>query len=54
VRIVDPKRQAGEAVDWREGTDSQVVTIRGVVADHAELGALVTRIRDSLSITYAE
>jgi biotin carboxylase len=52
VRLVDPKRQAGEAVDWRDGTDSQVVTVRGVVADHAELGVLVTRIRDSLRVTY--
>ena len=52
VRLVDPKAHAGQAVDWREGTDSQVLTVRGAVDDHDSLGALVRRIGETLRIDY--
>ncbi|HEY0247194.1 MAG TPA: ATP-grasp domain-containing protein [Gryllotalpicola sp.] len=52
VRLVDPKRHVGAAVDWREGTDSQVVTVRGAVADHGALAELVGEIRATLQPQY--
>ena len=52
VRLVDPKRVAGQEVDWREGTDGQVATVRGAVADHAALGELVQRLRETITFEY--
>jgi biotin carboxylase len=44
-------RVPGAALDWREGTDGKIVTIQGVVADHAELAATVARVRAAITIT---
>jgi biotin carboxylase len=48
VRI---NRCPGESLDWREGTDGKIVTIRGTVGDHDELRETVARIRASVTIT---
>jgi hypothetical protein len=52
VRLVDVRREVGERVDWRDGTDGQVVTIRGVAANHARLGGLISRLQDTLKLDY--
>lgn len=53
VRTVTPRREVGQAVDWREGTDGQVVTIRGAVADHHALRDLVDTLRDVVRPEYS-
>ncbi|GAB3392746.1 hypothetical protein GCM10027568_20630 [Humibacter soli] len=52
VSLVDPKRAMGQGVDWREGTDGQVVTVRGAVPDHGSLGSLVGRLHETLRLEY--
>ncbi|MGN6198928.1 ATP-grasp domain-containing protein [Humibacter sp.] len=52
VRTVDAKRGPGQDVDWREGTDGQVVTVRGAVPNHAALGELVLRLQKTLRLEY--
>lgn len=42
----------GRALDWREGTDSHVVTVQGRVADHEELATTVTDVQHRISIAY--
>jgi biotin carboxylase len=52
VEIVSQQRHQGDAVDWREGTASQVVTVRGRVADHVALAETIEMIRHKVSIEY--
>jgi biotin carboxylase len=47
VLRVEARRGAGEAVDWRDGTDSAVVVVHGEAPDHAT----VVRVRRSLAET---
>lgn len=42
----------GDAVDWAEGTDARVATIRGRCPDHAALEATVAAIRAALVLRY--
>jgi biotin carboxylase len=51
VTDVRVSRSPGLALDWREGTAGKIVTVQGVVADHAELAATVARIRAVITIT---
>ena len=53
VRVVDAKRHVGQRVDWRAGTDSQVLTVRGAVDDHESLGRLVGRVQGAVRVSYA-
>jgi len=43
---------AGEAVDWRLGTEARVVTIRGVSSDHARLARTVDLIRATVTMRF--
>lgn len=52
VDIVSLDRRPGQAVDWRNGTDSQVVTVRGRVSDQGALEVMVDSIRRKVSISY--
>lgn len=52
VETVELRRTAGEAVDWREGTDSQVLTVRGRTTDHRSLVETVDSIRLKVNIDY--
>ncbi len=44
-------RLPGASLDWREGTDGQIVTIQGTATDHTALAATVGRIRDAITIS---
>lgn len=46
------KRAPGAEVDWEEGTDSTVVTVRGRVADHDALAETIELIRRTVKIHY--
>jgi hypothetical protein len=52
IDIVRLKRPPGDVVDWREGTDSDVVTVRGTSADHDSLAKTVDFIRRKIVIGY--
>jgi biotin carboxylase len=52
VDTVSLDLRRGAALDWREGTDSHVVTVQGRVADHEELATAVTDVQHRISITY--
>jgi hypothetical protein len=52
VRMIDPRRTVGQQVDWREGTDGQVLTIRGAVEDHAALRELVRTLGSTIRLDY--
>jgi biotin carboxylase len=50
VEVVAVNRAAGEAVDWRAGTEEFAVGVEGRVADHAALAALATRVQRSVVV----
>jgi len=50
--IVSLNRSPGETVDWREGTQSHVVTVRGRADDHDSLEKMFDSIRELLKIDY--
>jgi biotin carboxylase len=52
VQAVVVNRHVGEPVDWREGTSGEVMTIRGSVADHDALRALIDAIHETVVIEY--
>jgi hypothetical protein len=52
VDIVSLNRSPGPSVDWKDGTASHVVTVRGSVDDHEVLEKTVDAIRDALKIDY--
>jgi biotin carboxylase len=52
VDIVSLNRSPGETVDWREGTASHVVTVRGRAEDHDSLEKTYDSIRNMLKIDY--
>jgi biotin carboxylase len=52
VETVNLVRGPGEAVDWLEGTDSQVATVRGRVPDHAALAETIESIRHRVKFSY--
>lgn len=52
VERVTLGRNPGEAVDWRDGTASRIVTVQGQVADHGTLASMIDAIDDALSIVY--
>ncbi len=54
VEAVSATRQPGEAVDWREGTDSQVLTVRGRAANHDQLRQVIKTIRSTVTPVYEE
>jgi biotin carboxylase len=52
VQAVVVNRHVGEPVNWREGTSGEVMTIRGSVADHDALRALIDAIHETVVIEY--
>lgn len=52
VRLVDVKRHPGQPVDWQDGTDGRVLTVRGAVADHDALGDLVRQLHETVRFRY--
>jgi biotin carboxylase len=52
VETVNLVRGPGQAVDWREGTDSQVATVRGRVPDHCALAETISSIQRKVRIGY--
>jgi biotin carboxylase len=52
VDSVAVKRQPGELVNWRTGTDSQILTVRGRTLDHNELERTFKQIQASLELSY--
>ncbi len=52
VDTVNLRRRPGDAVDWREGTDSQVLTVRGRTPDHQALAETIDSIRKKVAIDY--
>ncbi len=54
VERVHLNRRPGDDVDWREGTDGHVVTVRGRVADHRALEEAIRCIRTRVTIGYDE
>jgi biotin carboxylase len=44
---------AGSPVDWRQGTDSLVATVKGRAPDHGALAEVVAHVNQLLTITYA-
>jgi biotin carboxylase len=53
VETIKLNRRAGDPVDWREGTDGNVVVVRGRVDDHAALAEIIRLIDDTVRIDYA-
>jgi biotin carboxylase len=51
VRLTRPP---GSPADWNLGTDSQVVTVRGRVADHPALAEMVDLITRTVTVTYTD
>jgi hypothetical protein len=51
VRI---SRRPGESVDWRDGTDGHVLTVRGRVQDHDALAGTIESIRHTVQLDYEE
>jgi hypothetical protein len=54
IDTVTLSRTPGEAVDWREGTDGQIITVRGGTSDHDALMETIDFIRRTVRITYDE
>ncbi|WEG09173.1 ATP-grasp domain-containing protein [Microbacterium horticulturae] len=54
VGQLDQKRFSGQPVDWREGTDGQVLTVHGAVSNHDDLGRLIAQLHDVIRLDYAE
>jgi hypothetical protein len=54
IDMVRISRRPGESVDWREGTDGHVVTIRGRVQDHEALADTIELIRHTVTLDYEE
>jgi biotin carboxylase len=52
VDTVNLRRNPGDPVDWREGTDSQVLTVRGRTPDHQALAETIDSIRKKVAIDY--
>jgi biotin carboxylase len=52
VDSVTLNRRPGDPVDWRQGTESHVVAVRGRVDDHRTLGETVECIRHQVTIGY--
>ena len=52
VDSVSLSRSPGDAVDWRDGTGGQVVTVRGRVADHESLFDAIASIERTVAIAY--
>ncbi len=52
VDVVDLRRRPGDGVDWRAGTDSQILTVRGTAIDHAGLQATIARVHGLLRVGY--
>jgi len=52
VDQVNLRRKPGDAVDWREGTDSQVLTVRGRTPDHQTLAETIDSIRKKVAVDY--
>ncbi len=48
------RRNAGSSVDWREGTDSLVATVKGRRPDHAALAETVAAVNRLLTVDYTE
>jgi len=51
VSTVQVNRCPGDPLDWHQGTDGKVVTVRGTVGDHDQLRETVARIRAAVTIT---
>jgi hypothetical protein len=45
-------RDPGDEVDWRQGWDSRVLSIQGLVADHPDLWALRAKIISTVTVSY--
>jgi len=54
IDTVRLSRRPGESVDWREGTDGHVLTIRGRVQDHEALAGTIEVIRHTVQVDYEE
>ena len=54
IDSVNLRRRAGDAVDWRAGTDSAVMTVRGRVPTYDQLGAVIEYIRHKVTFRYDE
>jgi hypothetical protein len=54
IDTVTLSRPPGDAVDWREGTDGVVITVRGGTSDHGALQETIDFIRRTVKITYDE
>jgi biotin carboxylase len=52
VHTVNLRRGPGEPVDWRNGTDSQVLTVRGSAPDHRSLSETIDAIGHKVTVTY--
>ncbi len=52
VETVSLDRTPGTALDWRDGTDSHIVTVQGRVVDHDELDRTISAIHHGISISY--
>jgi len=52
VSSVVPHVRPGDQVDWREGTDGTVITIRGKVSDHRDLAETVDLIAGLVNVEY--
>jgi hypothetical protein len=52
VDTVNLRRGPGDSVDWREGTDSWVLTVRGRTVDHGSLGETIDAISHKVRIDY--
>ena len=54
VDVVSVQRGPGAGIDWRDGTDAQVLSVRGRVPDHDALAERIASIERSLTICYGE
>jgi len=52
VHTVNLRIGPGERVDWREGTDSQVLTVRGSTPDHRSLSETIDAISHKVTVVY--
>jgi len=53
VDQISPHRRVGDPLDWREGSQGYVLSVRGTAADHQELARLRRAILGRLQLAYA-
>ena len=52
VTATTVNRTVGDELDWRQGSQGYLVSVRGTARDLGELGGVPERVHDALEVTY--